>query len=338
MTALQRYEPAQQILDAHREGRTRQRPRLVQPRAARLRTLGESDAALAAFTRATELAPADAYAHYFVGLHQPASCSSTTRRSRRSRARSNSIRSSSRPSSASPAPYQRSGKTDDAKTHMDRFTRLTQEKVASAMSLSYGDQGPLSLAQAVQPLAGAAAAAIPVKFVAPPLDGCPAAARQAAAAGLCLHRRRRRWRHRLRPARTTSGAIVMRNDGKGQFAPGAALRRHAGGSTARSATTTTTRSRTSRSRPQSGVSLFRNTGAARSTHGGAAVDPEEWSRQRVALGVSFVDFDHDADLDLVVARAPAARGRCRRAPAGDAAQQRRRHVCRRHDRARPRHR
>ena len=34
---------------------------------------------------------------------------------------------------------------------MDRFTRLTQEKVASAMSLSYGDQGPLSLAQAVQP-------------------------------------------------------------------------------------------------------------------------------------------------------------------------------------------
>ena len=54
---------------------------------------------------------------------------------------------------------------------MDRFTRLTQEKVASAMSLTYGDQGPLSLAQVVQPLAGAAAAAIPVKFVAPPLDG-----------------------------------------------------------------------------------------------------------------------------------------------------------------------
>ncbi len=62
--------------------------------------------------------------------------------------------------------YQRSGKTDDAKTHMDRFTRLTQEKIASAMSLSYGDQGPLSLAQAVQPQAGAAPAAIPVKFVA----------------------------------------------------------------------------------------------------------------------------------------------------------------------------
>ena len=48
---------------------------------------------------------------------------------------------------------------------MDRFTRLTQEKMASAMSLSYGDQGPLSLAQAVQPQAGAAPAAIPVKFV-----------------------------------------------------------------------------------------------------------------------------------------------------------------------------
>ena len=63
--------------------------------------------------------------------------------------------------------YQRSGKTDAAKTHMDRFTRLTQEKIASAMSLSYGDQGPLSLAQAVLPQAGAAPAAIAVKFVAP---------------------------------------------------------------------------------------------------------------------------------------------------------------------------
>ena len=47
--------------------------------------------------------------------------------------------------------YQRSGKPDDAKTHMDRFTRMTQSKVASAMSLAYGDQGPLSLAAAVQP-------------------------------------------------------------------------------------------------------------------------------------------------------------------------------------------
>jgi hypothetical protein len=48
---------------------------------------------------------------------------------------------------------------------MDRFTRVTQEKVASAMSLAYGDQGKLSLAEAVRPPA-AASTAIPVSFVA----------------------------------------------------------------------------------------------------------------------------------------------------------------------------
>ena len=98
------------------------------------RTLGDSDAALAAFTRATELRP-------------------TTRTRTTSRA-SSAARSSS---TTRPSPsftraleldpflvsaefglaraYQRSGKAEDAKTHMDRFTRLTQEKVASAMSL-----------------------------------------------------------------------------------------------------------------------------------------------------------------------------------------------------------
>ena len=42
---------------------------------------------------------------------------------------------------------------------------MTQEKVASAMSLAYGDQGPLSLARGGA-AAGGATAAIPVSFVA----------------------------------------------------------------------------------------------------------------------------------------------------------------------------
>ena len=69
---------------------------------------------------------------------------------------------------------------------MDRFTRLTQEKVASAMSLSYGDQGPLSLAQAVQPQAGAATAAIPVKFVRRRWRAPTPVEENGAASGVCL--------------------------------------------------------------------------------------------------------------------------------------------------------
>ena len=152
MTALQRYEPAQQMLEAVVK---------ADPTHVRAwynlgllgRTLGESDAALAAFTRTTELAPTDPYAHYFVGLissqlqqHDKAIASFT-----RALAIDPFLVSAEFGLARS---YQRSGKTDDAKTHMDRFTRLTQEKIASAMSLSYGDQGPLSLAQAVLPQAG----------------------------------------------------------------------------------------------------------------------------------------------------------------------------------------
>ena len=67
MTALQRYEPAQQILDAIVKADP-SNVRAWYNLGLLARTLGDSDAALAAFTRATELAPTDPYAHYFVGL------------------------------------------------------------------------------------------------------------------------------------------------------------------------------------------------------------------------------------------------------------------------------
>src|SRR6188508_3560884 len=120
MTALQRYEPAQQILDA-----------IVKADAANVRawyslglltrTLGDSDTAQVAFARATELAPTDAYTHYFAGL-----ISSQVQQ------HDKAIASFTRALELDPflvsaefglaRSYQRSGKPDDAKTHMDRFT------------------------------------------------------------------------------------------------------------------------------------------------------------------------------------------------------------------------
>ena len=301
MTGLQQYEPAQQILDAlvkSEPGNVRAWYNL----GLLLRTLGESEKALAAFTRATELAPGDAHAHYFAGLlasqlqqQEPA------------------IQSFSRALELDPflvsaefgiaRAYQRSGKADDAKRHMDRFTRLTQEKVASAMSLTYGDQGPLSLAQVVQPLAGAAAAAIPVKFVAPPLDGA-GGSMEAAEAALCLLDVDSDGAIDYLRA-DPSGAIVMRNDGRGQFAQGTAL-------VATRAVRCAAGDYDNDEKPdlaiatESGVSLHRNTGGAFDATA-APVVLKNGPGTRVAA-LSFVDFDHDADLDLVIARAPAAKG------------------------------
>ena len=301
MTALQRYEPAQQMLEAVVK---------ADPTHVRAwynlgllgRTLGESDAALAAFTRATELAPTDPYAHYFVGLissqlqqHDKAIASFT-----HALAIDPFLVSAEFGLARS---YQRSGKTEDAKAHMDRFTRLTQEKVASAMSLSYGDQGPLSLAQAVLPQAGTAPAAIAVKFVAPPqapgvhdtrTDGSGICLIDADVDGVIDYLRL-----------DAAGVTLMRNDGKGQFTAGAVL------TTVATAKRCAVGDYDNDEKPDvavataDGVSLFRNTG-----DGGfdtaAPLAVLKITPDSVVLGVSFVDVDHDADLDVVVARGRSA--------------------------------
>jgi tetratricopeptide (TPR) repeat protein len=61
--------------------------------------------------------------------------------------------------------YQQSGDTPHAREHLTRFQYITQNKLGSAMSLAYGDQGKYSLAE--ESVAGAAKVLpqIPVKFV-----------------------------------------------------------------------------------------------------------------------------------------------------------------------------
>jgi tetratricopeptide (TPR) repeat protein len=180
LLALQRYEPAQQVLEAavkadDRNVRAWYNLGLLQ------KGLGNADAALAAFTRATELLPSDPHAHYFVGLI----ASQLQQYDKAIPAFTKALEIDQYLVSAEfglARAFQRSGKPDDAKTHMDRFTRVTQEKVASAMSLAYGDQGKLSLAEAVRPPA-AGSTAIPVSFVADDKTFVASAPLSAAAAG-----------------------------------------------------------------------------------------------------------------------------------------------------------
>ena len=217
LLALQRYEPAQQVLEAavkadDRNVRAWYNLGLLQ------KGLGNADAALAAFTRATELLPSDPHAHYFVGLI----ASQLQQYDKAIPAFTKALEIDPYLVSAEfglARAYQRSGKPDDAKTHMDRFTRITQEKVASAMSLAYGDQGKLSLAEAVRPPAGATAA-IPVSFVADDKTF-------ASTASLSAIRCRSRADASSTPTATarsttcgstTVGAQLLRNTGKGQFA------------------------------------------------------------------------------------------------------------------------
>ena len=238
--ALQRYEPAQALLEAavktdDKNARAWYNLGLLQ------KGLGNADASLAAFTRAAELAPADAHARYFVGLIAS-----------QSQKYDDAIAAFTKALEADPflvsaefglaRAYQRSGKPDDAKTHMDRFTRMTQSKVASAMSLAYGDQGPLSLAAAAQ-LPPAALTAIPVTFV---VDSRLAIGDRAGVLGDFDNDE-----HDDLATVSTQGVRLFHDDGHGNF-----------------------------------VDVTEKVGLPATIEG--------------AVGVTFVDVDHDGDLDLIV--------------------------------------
>ena len=240
MLALQRYEPAQALLEGavkadDKNARAWYNLGLLQ------KGLGNADASLAAFTRASELAPADAHARYFVGLIAS-----------QSQKYDNAIAAFSKALEADPflvsaefglaRAYQRSGKPDDAKTHMDRFTRMTQSKVASAMSLAYGDQGPLSLAAAAQ-LPPAALTAIPVTFV---VDSRLPIGDRAGVLGDFDNDE-----HDDLATVSTQGVRLFHDDGHGNF-----------------------------------VDVTEKVGLPAAIEG--------------AVGVTFVDVDHDGDLDLIV--------------------------------------
>ena len=119
--------------------------------------------ALMSFKRADELDPADADSLYFEGVCEqdmkdlPAAIATFTR----------ALKDDPRHASSEFAmarALQRSGHADEAKEHFARFQHLTTAKISFALGLSYGDQGKYSMAVAVDEQRKPKAAMIPVRF------------------------------------------------------------------------------------------------------------------------------------------------------------------------------
>ena len=301
LLALQRYEPAQQVLETavkadDRNVRAWYNLGLLQ------KGLGNADAALAAFTRVTELLPSDPHAHYFVGLI----ASQLQQYDKAIPAFTKALEIDAYLVSAEfglARAYQRSGKPDDAKTHMNRFTRITQEKVASAMSLAYGDQGKLSLAEALRPPVGATAP-IHVSFV---VDDKT----------LRVTRVRDRIRFRSGGCELDadgdgaidyvrlgpSGAQLLRNTGKGQLASPVTLTADPGVSAC------TVADYDNDERPDIAIAsaervwLFHNDGEGKFSDATSKAGLPASVAGGAARSLAFIDVDHDADVDLVVTAA-----------------------------------
>lgn len=270
------------------------------------KSAGQGEASLAAFERAAALAPKDAYSQYFVGLMAA-----------QLQQYDQAIEAFTRALAVDPflvsaefglaRAFQRAGKADEAKSHLDRFQRLTTEKIASAMSLSYGDQGPYSLAEAVLPAGGATPPPIPVKFI---VRGGPSGTNPAEAGAA---------------DRISSGCFVDA-DGNGTLEyvhagpKGAAILNNGGGTIgdellrlgdAAAATACAVGDVDNDERPDvvvgraaGAVQIYRNEAPGRFTDITEATTIA--TRPGAVTSLTLVDFDHDGDLDLIVNRAAGA--------------------------------
>jgi tetratricopeptide (TPR) repeat protein len=266
---------------------------------------------LESFQRAAALDPDDADTHYFLGsvqleLHQPEQALTEFQTA----LRLNPIHASAQFGLAKA--LQRVGRRDEAATAFKRFETLNQEKIGFPLAHTYGDEGHYSLVQDALTVNPQVGAMIPLTFTAQTIDHIAAAAAKPAdrpQGGACL----------VSPAGEHSYLLVMASGAE-------AIRTYAqstGGSftLVPSAQTGLVASGTgvactvgdfdNDGLPDVAVAmsdrvlLFKNHGGGKFSDVTAATGVQPANQP---AGITFVDYDHDGDLDLFVTGQPSAPG------------------------------
>jgi tetratricopeptide (TPR) repeat protein len=205
---------------------------------------------------------------------------------------------------------QRSGHADLAKAHFVRFQHLTANKISPALGLSYGDQGHYSTAVAVHEQLAPRPSMIPITFSQHLLPATPTrvaeSRAQAGSGGACMIDAENNGAYDLLLMQTGPAAIrVLRSHGDGTFETlspdktGLTAGGHAiscavgdidGDGLADIAVAFEDR-----------VVLYRNAGHGRFEDATkvSGIEPRNHPE-----GITFVDFDHDGDLDLFVTGSP----------------------------------
>ena len=202
---------------------------------------------------------------------------------------------------------QRSGKTDEAREHLHVFEHLTRDKVSSAMTLIYGEQGHYSTAEDAHGAIPEVGAMIPVSFVPQSLTAgktSPPAKTEGPSGAMCAMDVNGDGRFDLIAFDANAVGIFL-NDGSGKFKESPAAEfgiKLAGG-----AISCAVGDYDNDGHPdlaiatKGGLSLFHNLG------NGKFEDVSEKAGLKALnqpMGMTFVDYDHDGDLDLVVTGSP----------------------------------
>ena len=257
----------------------------------------ETEKAIAAFEQVTQIAPNEPDAFYFIGYLQ----AQLQKYDEAIAAYKSALAVFPFHASAQfglAKAYQRKGDTENAREHLQKFQKMTAAKTGTPFGAGYGDQGKFSLAEYSRNGAPRAPAAIPVKFVVAPLDA-------GASSGACFLD----YDGDGRPDLLLVGAAengslrLLHNSGEGKFEDrtSSAGINLTGGGWGCAAGDYDNDGKTDFAMCMSnGVHLFHNEGGGKFREASSAgMQPEKG-----CVSVTFVDYDHDGDLDLYVTNRP----------------------------------
>src|ERR1035441_10111669 len=281
----------------------------------------ELEPALASFQQAVKLDPRDADSYYFEGVcYQEAKEADKAIAILQKALEIDPQHASSEFALA--RALQRSGHVEDAKAHFKRLQHLTSAKIGAPIGLSYGEQGHYSTVTPVQEPETGKHAMIPVRLVARPLvvadsqaspprrtrPGAPGE-KWETTGGACMMDVTGEGRMDLVLMQTGAQAIrVLHSKGDGSFeewnaeAAGLKAQGHAVACAVGDYDGDGQNDlAVALGDPDDAVLLFRNLGKGKfeDVTAEAGLAP----RNRPS-GITFVDYDHDGDLDLLLTGAP----------------------------------
>jgi tetratricopeptide (TPR) repeat protein len=271
----------------------------------------ESELALKSFQQAVKLDPRDADSYYFEGVcYQDLKDSDKAIAIFKRALEIDPLHASAEFAIA--RAYQRSGNIAAAKDHFKLFQHLTSTKIGAPIGLSYGEQGHYSTVTTVELPEGGRKAMIPVKLVAMPLN-LPIAGMPwpwTTTGGACMMDVTGGGHMDLVLMQTGAQAIrVLQKEGNWQFvdldAAGAGLKASGHAVACAVGDFDGDGLNDLAVALDDAVLLFRNLGKGKFQN--VTAEAGLASRNRPS-GITFVDYDHDGDLDLLLTGAPIKPG------------------------------
>jgi Tfp pilus assembly protein PilF len=209
---------------------------------------------------------------------------------------------------------QRSGNAADARQHLVRFEHITHEKLGPVMAPTYGDQGAYSLAQEIKSASPAVGAMIPISFVPVALPGPTAAAAVAKpddpGGGICAIDLEGHGKPDLLVMGSGENAISYFHHLKGGGFEAASAKK-LGLVASGKAVACAVGDFDNDGHPDVAIAmsdriiLYRNGGDGTFTDVTAKAGITQLN---TPAGLTFIDFDHDGDVDLFVTGSPREGG------------------------------